>query len=98
MSSVNIKDLKNHLSRYLDEVRNGKEVVIRDRNEPIAKIVPIMPTEEADEEENALKELAANGVIRLAQKDLPDSFFSMPGPDISIERAVEAVIAERDET
>ncbi|MCI0488405.1 MAG: type II toxin-antitoxin system prevent-host-death family antitoxin [Blastocatellia bacterium] len=97
MRSVNISDLKNNLSRYLSEVREGKELVIRDRNTPIAKLVPISPAEDADDEEKELEELAADGVIRLAQQELPDSFFSMPGPDIPIERAVAAVVADRDE-
>lgn len=38
---VNIGVLKNELSKYLHKVREGIEVTITDRNEPIAKISPL---------------------------------------------------------
>src|SRR5262245_56424930 len=41
MKTVNIAELKNRLSLYLNEVRAGHEVLVRDRNTPIARIVPI---------------------------------------------------------
>ena len=41
MRSASIADLKNNLSRYLRHVRRGEEILIRDRNVPIAKIVPL---------------------------------------------------------
>lgn len=40
MRSVNIGTLKNQLSAYLRLVRNGEEVVVRDRDKPIARILP----------------------------------------------------------
>ena len=33
---VGIRELKNHLSRYLDHVRDGDEVVVTDRGRAIA--------------------------------------------------------------
>ena len=41
MRSTNIADLRNHLTRYLKEVRAGEEIVVRDRQLPFAKIVPL---------------------------------------------------------
>ena len=41
MKTVNIGDLKNNLSRYLSEVRQGRSVLIKDRNKLIARIVPL---------------------------------------------------------
>lgn len=38
---VNVGVLKNQLSRYLHRVRAGEEITITDRNEPIAKIIPL---------------------------------------------------------
>ena len=38
--TVKIAELKAHLSRYLREVRAGQEIVINDRDQPIAKVVP----------------------------------------------------------
>jgi prevent-host-death family protein len=39
MKTVNIAELKNRLSTYVRFARNGEEVVIRDRNLPVAKLV-----------------------------------------------------------
>jgi prevent-host-death family protein len=41
MRSANIAQLRDRLRRYLREVRAGEEIIIRDRNRPIAKIVPL---------------------------------------------------------
>lgn len=38
---VNIGNLRNELSKYLSEVKSGKEVIVTDHNEPVAKIVPL---------------------------------------------------------
>jgi prevent-host-death family protein len=40
MKSVNISSLKAHLSEHLRLVRKGEEVVICDRNTPVARILP----------------------------------------------------------
>jgi len=94
MRSVNIAALKNELSRYLNEVRQGEELLIRDRNVPIAKIVPLHQAGEPEAEELAL---VAAGKLRLPEALLPASFWSMPAPRVSLKRAVAAVSAERDE-
>ena len=49
MRTVNIADLKNNLSRYLNEVKQGEEVLVRDRNTPVAQIVPISVATEDEE-------------------------------------------------
>ena len=41
MIQVNIHDAKTHLSKLLNKVKEGEEVVIAKRNKPIAKLVPI---------------------------------------------------------
>jgi prevent-host-death family protein len=94
MRSVNIAALKNELSRYLNEVRQGEELLIRDRNIPIAKIVPLPQADEREAEELTL---AAAGKLRLPDASLPASFWSMPAPRVSLKRAVAAVKAERDD-
>ncbi len=93
MRSVNIGTLKNELSRYLAEVRQGEELLIRDRKVPIAKIVPLRHVGEPEAEELAL---AAAGKLRLPEAALPASFWSMPAPRVALKRVVDAVRAERD--
>jgi prevent-host-death family protein len=40
MKSVRIADLKDHLSQHLRAVERGAEIEVRDRDRPIARIVP----------------------------------------------------------
>ncbi len=42
MRSVNIAELKNRLSAYITFAKAGEEVIIRDRNRPVAKLVPFV--------------------------------------------------------
>ena len=44
MKQVKIAELKNSLSEHLRAVENGAEVIVMDRNRPIARIVPLAPT------------------------------------------------------
>lgn len=94
MRSVTIADLKNNLSRYLDEVRQGEEVLIRNRNLPIAKIVPLSTS---DEEEDLLA-LAAQGLLSLPEKDkgFPKDFFTAPLPKVKVD-ALKLLREERDD-
>src|SRR5262249_41231930 len=50
MQIVNIAELKNNLSHYLRQVRQGNEITIKDRNRVIARIVPAAPSADYDEE------------------------------------------------
>ncbi len=43
MKTVGIKALKTHLSEYLVKVRKGESVIITDRGQEVAEIVPISP-------------------------------------------------------
>ena len=46
MKRVKIAELKDQLSKYLRAVEGGDEVVVTDRDRPIARIVPIRPEDE----------------------------------------------------
>lgn len=41
MAEVGIRELRDHLSRYLDEVQQGNDVVVTDRGRAIARILPM---------------------------------------------------------
>jgi prevent-host-death family protein len=45
MKYIAINDVKNHLSRLLRRVAAGEEIVIARRGTPIARIVPLAPSE-----------------------------------------------------
>lgn len=41
MAEVGIRELRNHLSKYLDRVRAGEELVVTDRGTAVARILPM---------------------------------------------------------
>ncbi len=94
MRSVNVAELKNRLSTYLTYAKSGEVVVIRDRNLPVAKLIPFI-AEDASEEELAL---VAAGAMRLPEKPLDlDQLWKMPRAPVSGNAAMRAVLDERDE-
>jgi prevent-host-death family protein len=94
MRSTNIADLRNHLTQYLQEVRAGEEIVVRDRQRPIAKIVPFtIDDEDADE-----AALVAGGLMRKGSGKIPASFWKAhrSRSRITLRAAVRAVSVDRD--
>ncbi|MDO8519646.1 MAG: hypothetical protein Q7T11_05740 [Deltaproteobacteria bacterium] len=68
MKAVGIKNLKNNLSRYLQEVRKGELVYVTDHDEIIAELhKPVTPvTGKFSRWEAFLNEEERKGAIRLA--------------------------------
>jgi prevent-host-death family protein len=90
MKTVNIGTLKNKLSAYLQDVRNGEEVIVQDRKKPIARIVPIRSADFSDEE----LYLASIGVMKLPENPKAidwDAFWKLPTGNVSREAAQEAI-------
>jgi prevent-host-death family protein len=94
MLSVNIADLKNNLSRYLRQVRDGEEIIVRDRDTLVARIVPLSWSDNFDQH---LEALPAAGKLRLPEGQIPSKFWSEPRPRISLQRLLAAVEADRNE-
>ena len=94
MRSVNVAELKNSLSKYLTFARSGEEVVIRDRNLPVAKLVPFS-AEGADDQELLL---VAAGKLRLPSVRLDvKELLKIPTGRVAGNKAIEAVVSEREE-
>jgi prevent-host-death family protein len=93
MRSVHVAELKNRLSRYLAEVREGEELIVCDRKTPVAKVVPLGTLGDLDADELTL---VAAGLLRPPEVRLPASFWSMPLPRVRGNRAVDALIADRE--
>jgi antitoxin (DNA-binding transcriptional repressor) of toxin-antitoxin stability system len=92
MRTVNIGELKTHLSAYLQYVRNGEEVVVRDRDVLVARISPIRATDHAVDEASLL----AAGDKKPPEKEMDwDLFWSMPRADVPHDIAVQATIEGR---
>jgi prevent-host-death family protein len=95
MKTTNIAELKNHLSSFLADVKRGEEILISDRNQPIAKIVPLYNTSDFSVEELAL---AASGILRLPEEsEVSESFLKEKRSTLNSETAIKAIIDERDE-
>lgn len=71
MQRVGSRELKNRLGRYLRAVRGGQSLIITDRGEPVAKLAPPdNNTAKEDSLKERLKELEAQGLIRMAKRPL----------------------------
>ena len=93
--SVNVAELKNRLSKYLSFAKNGEEIVIRDRNLPVAKLVPFS-SDDASEEELLL---VAAGKMRLPEKPLNvDELLKIPTGTVSGNQATQALLDDREES
>ena len=93
MRSTNIADLRNRLTQYLQEVRAGEEIVVRDRQRPIAKIVPF--TVDDDDADDAA--LVAAGLMRKGSGKIPSSFWKARRPRLKMRAAVAAVRDDRED-
>jgi prevent-host-death family protein len=94
MRSVNVAELKNQLSKYLRFARSGEEVVIRDRNLPVAKLVPFS----ADGAENDELLLVAAGKLRLPRVQLrAKDLLKIRTGRVKGSNAIRALLADRDE-
>lgn len=84
MAEAGIRELRNHLSKYLDRVRNGEELVVTDRGTAIARVVPIG-------QPRAYDRLVDNGLIE------PSGTGARTRPDrrVEVEAPVSALVAEQ---
>ncbi|MBM4261256.1 MAG: type II toxin-antitoxin system prevent-host-death family antitoxin [Deltaproteobacteria bacterium] len=65
MKKAGIAALKNNLSRYLDQVKSGESILVMDRNQPVAKIVPLQGSSRALlAPEERLARLERKGLVR----------------------------------
>lgn len=47
MPKINIHEAKTHLSRYVEEAAQGKEIIIAKAGKPVARIAPLAATKAA---------------------------------------------------
>ena len=70
MKKAGIADLKNNLSRYIDQVKGGESILVLDRKQPVAQIVPLqMAGRGATSNEERLARLERKGFIRRGSGD-----------------------------
>ena len=91
--SVNIAELKNSLSKYLTFAKGGEEIVIRDRNLPVAKLVPFSSDDASDDE----LLLVAAGKMRIPKRSIKiEELLRIPTGAVDSSEAVQAILDERE--
>ena len=94
MRSVNVAKLKNRLSQYLRFAKDGEEIVIRDRNLPVAKLVPFSADGASDQE----LLLVGAGKMRLPKRPLDiGALLKIPTGKVASSAAIQALLDEREE-
>jgi prevent-host-death family protein len=95
MRTAKISELKAKLSAHIEFVKNGEEVLIFDRNKPVARLVPAGPFDEYDERE---RRLIAKGILTPPKKPrvLGEALPAPTGPMISQEVMDQVWREERD--
>ena len=92
MRTVDVSELESQLSGYLQDVRNGEEIVIEDQRVPVARILPYRH----DSGEEAEQQLVASGAMKLAKEKIDwNQFFLLPAGNVPHEIAVAALIDGR---
>lgn len=56
MADAGIRDLRDHLSRYLERVQAGEQFTVTDRGRPIARLIAV-------DEPEAFERLVAEGLV-----------------------------------
>ncbi len=97
MRSVNIAELKNRLSTYVGYAKNGEEIIVRERDLAVAKLVPMEPGDISEDD----RWLVAHGKMTLPKRKLTpkalEEFFSLPRPKVKGNSATQALLEEREE-
>lgn len=81
---VGIRELRAHLSRYIEQVHDGEDIIVTDRGVPIARIVPMNG-------ERKIDRLIAAGLVEPAPRKVPRP---LPKP-IKIEGGISDLIDEQ---
>lgn len=64
MIQVNIAELKNRLSHYLRLVRRGTAILVRDRDEIVARLEPVTHSKAGGTDAERLDRLEGRGILR----------------------------------
>ena len=95
MKTVSLVQLKSQLSSYLKQVKAGQTVLITERGQPVAKLVPLGSGERP---EGRRKRLAQAGLLQPGSGKIPRLLLSPPAGPTSVGKGVlAALLAEREE-
>lgn len=95
MKAAAVSELKASLSKFLAAVKGGEEVIVTDRGKPVAKLVPV--TRDEQERPPHLLALERAGLAKIGKGGLPPGFWDLPRPKDPRNRALKALLKEREE-
>jgi prevent-host-death family protein len=78
MRTVNIAELKARLSAHIQHVREGEEVLVCERNRPVARIIPCREEDHTEQE----RELIARGTLTPPLKRRSNAAWPQPPGNI----------------
>ncbi len=92
MKTAAVSELRARLSKYLERVKAGEEIVITRRGTPVARLAPISREKTS---RIAMASLESRGLIRLGSGKLPKDFWRIPKPEDPGGSVLEALLADR---
>lgn len=93
MKTAAVSELKARLSKYLDRVKAGDEILITDRGNPVARLLPISRVKMR---RDTMTRMEKQGLIRLGSGKLPKDFWIIPKPKDSEGSVLRALLEERE--
>ena len=93
MLKANVSTLKNNLSRYLQKVRRGQTVEVLDRDQPVARLVPVSMSDKNHEE--WVGNLTRLDLIRRGAMKGSTKILKTPPPGKVTANVLEALLEER---
>lgn len=94
MRSVSITELKNRLSAYVSFARAGEEIIIREHDLPVAKLVPFSPGDASEDE----LMLVAAGKMRLSEGPIDvDELWKIKTGSVDDSKAIAVLLTDRDD-
>lgn len=78
MKSVGLRDLKNRLSEYVRDVQSGEAVLVTDRGEVVAEIIPAGQGSDEGTVPSVLRSLARSGYLTLGVSNDPKVYPKLP--------------------
>lgn len=94
MRSVAVADLRQNLSKYLEAVEKGEELLVTERGRPIARIIPVTG---AHAQDSHMLGLIRTGVLRPRARDLAGDFWARAKPRDPEGAVLKALLEERQE-
>jgi prevent-host-death family protein len=97
MKTASVSEAKNKLSAYLRLVKQGQEVVILDRDVPVARLVPVVSASQTGDEA-LFQTLESRGILRRAKQKATKQYLLKlpPAPKIKGD-ILSALLADREE-